>query len=243
MFTEKEQMRYARQWVMPQIGEDGQKKLKDSHVLVAGVGGLGSLSSFYLTSLGVGHLTIIDHGSVQLSDLNRQILYSEKDLGLKKAKVASEKLFLLNSDILIESFCQKITNENILSLIRKVHIVVDGTDNFETRLILNKACFEKGIPYIYGGIFGFKGRMTTFIPGRSPCMECLYPKKEEGSQVVPVVGPIPGLIAALQVLEALKLIIEFGKPLAGKLLSFDGETMGLRYFDIIKRPGCRICSA
>lgn len=235
-------MRYARQWLMPQIGEEGQKKLKDANVLVAGVGGLGCLSSFYLTSLGVGHLTLIDHGSVQLSDLNRQILYNEKDLGLKKARIASEKLSLLNSNILIESYCQEITSENILSLIKKVHIVVDGTDNFETRRILNKACFKKGIPYIYGGIFGLKGRMTTFIPGRSPCMECLYPKKEKGSQVVPVVGPIPGLIATLQVLEALKLIIEFGKPLAGKLFSFDGETMALSYFDIKKRPGCQVCS-
>jgi adenylyltransferase/sulfurtransferase len=243
MLIEKEKMRYARQLVMPSIGEEGQKKLKHSHVMVAGVGGLGSLSSIYLTSLGIGHLKIVDHGSVQISDLNRQILYNERDIGLKKADIAYEKLSLLNSDIQIESICEEMTSENIRRLIKEVQIVIDGTDNFETRLILNKTCFEKKIPYIYGGIFGFKGKMTTFIPGRTACIECLYPKKEEVAPVVPVVGPIPGLIATLQVLEALKLIVEFGHPLAGKLLSFDGETMIFSYFDIKKRPGCQICSA
>jgi molybdopterin/thiamine biosynthesis adenylyltransferase len=242
VLTQEEQIRYSRQLIMPCIGEEGQKKLKQSHILVAGVGGLGSLSSIYLTSLGIGHLKIIDHGSVQLSDLNRQILYNEEDLGLKKAKVADEKLSLLNSDIFIEPICEEITRENILKLIEEVQIVIDGTDNFETRLLLNQACFDKRIPYIYAGIFGFKGQMTTFIPGRTPCIECLYQKKEELVQVVPVVGPIPGLIATLQVLEALKLIIEFGHPLAGKLLSFDGESMTFNYFDIKKRPGCKICS-
>jgi molybdopterin/thiamine biosynthesis adenylyltransferase len=243
MLTEKEQFRYARQLAMPYIGERGQEKLKESHVLVAGVGGLGCLSSFYLTCLGIGHLMIIDHGSVQLSDLNRQILYNEKDVGLKKADVAYEKLSLLNSDILIESICEEITSENILSLMKQVQVVIDGTDNFEARLILNKACFEKRIPYIYGGIFGFKGKMTTFIPGKTPCIKCLYPKKEEVVPVIPVVGPIPGLIATLQVLEALKLILGLGDSLAGRLLSFNGETMVFSYFDIKKRPGCRICSA
>lgn len=243
MLTQEELIRYARQLIIPHIGEEGQKKLKQSHILVAGVGGLGSLSSIYLTSLGIGRLKIIDHRSVQLSDLNQQILYNEEDLGLKKAKVAYEKLSLLNSDIFIESICEEITRENILRLIKEVKIVVDGTDNFEARLLLNQACFEKRIPYIYGGVFGFKGKMTTFIPGRTPCIECLYQEQEELVQTVPIVGPIPGLIATLQVLEALKLIIEFGHPLAGKLLSFDGETMEFNYFDIKKRPGCKICSA
>jgi len=243
MLIEKEKIRYARQLVMPHIGEEGQKKLKHSHVLVAGVGGLGSLSSIYLTSLGIGHLKIVDHGSVQMSDLNRQILYNERDIGLKKADIAYEKLSLLNSDILIESICEEIMSENILRLIKGVQIVIDGTDNFETRLILNKACFEKKIPYVYGGIFGFKGKMTTFLPGRTICIECLYPKKEEVVPVIPVVGPIPGLIATLQVLEALKLILGLGDSLVGRLLSFDGETMVFSYFDIKKRPGCRICSA
>ena len=165
MLIEKEKSRYARQLMMPSIGEEGQRKLKHSHVLVAGVGGLGSLSSFYLTSLGIGHLKIVDHGSVQISDLNRQILYNEKDIGLKKTDIAYERLSLLNSEIQIEPICEEITSENIPRLIKGVQIVIDGTDNFETRLILNKICFEKRIHYIYGGIFGFKGKVTTFIPG------------------------------------------------------------------------------
>lgn len=243
MLTEKERIRYARQLMMPHIGEEGQRKLKHSHVLVAGLGGLGSLSSFYLTCLGIGNLTLIDCGSVQLSDLNRQILYNEGDLGLKKADVAYKKLSLLNSDVQIESIYEKIIDKNVLDLMEKVEIVVDGTDNFETRLLLNKACFEKKIPYVYGGIFGFRGNITTFLPGRTSCFECLYRERGEMVSTVPVVGPLPGLIATLQVLEAMKLVLGMEDLLAGRLLSFDGETMAFNYFNIVKRPECRICSA
>lgn len=243
MLTERERIRYARQLMMPRIGEEGQRKLKHSHVLVAGMGGLGSLSSFYLTCLGIGNLTLIDCGSVELSDLNRQILYNERDLGLKKADVAYQRLSLLNSDVQIDSISEKITSENVSGLMKEVEIVIDGTDNFETRLLLNKACFEKKIPYVYGGIFGFKGKITTFLPGRTPCFECLYQGQEEMIQTVPVVGPIPGLIATLQVLEVLKVILGMGDLLAGRLLSFDGETMAFNYLDIMRRSECKICSA
>lgn len=218
-------------------------RLKYSHVLVAGLGGLGSLSSIYLTCLGIGHLTLIDRGIIQLSYLNRQILYDEKDLGLKKAEVAFEKLSQLNSDILIESFCTEISNENILGLMKRVQIIIDETDNFQTRLLLNRACFGKRIPYVYGGIFGFKGKIATFIPGQTPCIECLYQNPEEVIPVVPVIGPIPGLIATLQVMEVVKWITEFRASLAGRLLSFDGETMNFSCFYIKRRPGCQICSA
>ena len=243
MLTEKDRIRYARQLMMPHIGEEGQRKMKRSHVLVAGMGGLGSLSSFYLTCLGIGNLTLIDGGSVQLSDLNRQILYHEKDLGLKKADVAYQRLSLLNSDVQIEPISEKIIDNNVLDLMKKVEIVIDGTDNFETRLLLNKACFGKKIPYVYGGIFGFRGNITTFLPGRTSCFECLYQEQRERVPTVPVVGPVPGLIATLQVLEALKVILGIGDLLAGRLLSFDGETMAFNYFDIVKRPECKICSA
>lgn len=158
MLTQEEQIRYARQLIISHIGEEGQEKLKQSHILVAGLGGLGRLSSIYLASIGIGRLKIIDHGSIQLSDLNRQILYDGKDLGLKKVKVASKKLSLLNSDIFIESICEEITCENILRLMKEVQIVIDGTDNFETRLLMNQACFEKRIPYIYGAYSASKGK-------------------------------------------------------------------------------------
>jgi molybdopterin/thiamine biosynthesis adenylyltransferase len=148
-----------------------------------------------------------------------------------------------NSDVRIDSIGEKITSENVSGLMKGVEIVVDGTDNFEARLLLNKACFEKKIPYVYGGIFGFKGKITTFLPGRTPCFECLYQGQEEMVRTVPVVGPIPGLIAALQVLEVLKVILGVGDLLAGRLLSFNGETMAFNYLDIMRRSGCRICSA
>jgi adenylyltransferase/sulfurtransferase len=243
MLREKERIRYARQLIMPHFGEEGQRKLSRSHVLVAGVGGLGSLSSFYLTSLGVGNLTLVDCGFVQLSDLNRQILYNEMDVGLKKVDVACKKLSLLNSDVQIESIGAKITSKNVSGLMKEVEIVIDGTDNFETRLLINKACFEKKIPYVYGGIYGFKGKITTFLPGRTPCFECFYQGQKAVAPTIPVVGPIPGLIAALQVLEVLKVILGMGDLLAGRLLSFDGETMAFNYLDIIRRSGCKICSA
>lgn len=174
---------------------------------MVGIGGLGCLSSLYLCAGGIGHLAIVDSECVQVSDLNRQILYSEKDIGESKVWVAKRRLSEINSDIEINSITSKINEENISNVIRDIHIVVDGTDNFRTRLLLNAFCWRQGIPYVYGGILGLKGTVTTIFPGHTPCLECVLSYKEMTDSPIPAIGSIVGSIAASQVMEVFKLIL------------------------------------
>ena len=234
--------RYARQMILPGIGREGQRKLKASRVLVAGVGGLGSLSSLYLCAAGIGRLTVVDAGRVQPSDLNRQILYGEKDIGERKVVAAGKRLQGLNSKIEITPILKEIEEDTVSELLSDVQIVVDGTDNFRTRLILNKACHSKRIPFVYGGIFGLKGSATTIIPGQTPCLECFLTKDEETRLPIPALGPVVGMIATIQVMEVLKLILQLGDLLAGELVLFDGGRMSFRKLAIKKKEDCRICS-
>ena len=234
--------RYARQMIFPGFGRDGQEKLKASRVLVAGVGGLGSLSSLYLCAAGIGHLTLVDRGRVQLPDLNRQLLYGEKDVGEVKVVAAGKKLQDLNSKIEITPVLREITEETVSEVVDDVQVVVDGTDNFKTRLILNKVCHSKKIPFVYGGIFGLKGSTATIIPGKTPCLECFLTKDEETRLPIPAIGPVVGVIASIQAMEVLKLILQEGDSLAGDLVLFDGGRMSFMKVAIKKKEGCRICS-
>jgi molybdopterin-synthase adenylyltransferase len=234
--------RYVRQIIIPGIGREGQEKLRASHVLVAGIGGLGSLSSLYLCAAGIGHLTIIDSGSVQMSDLNRQIIYSETDIGERKAFVAKRRLSETNSDVEISPIALEIGEENVSELIRGVDVVVDGTDSFRTRVVLNAACVREKLPYVYGGISGLKGTATTIIPGQTPCLECFLTHKEATDSPIPVIGPIVGSIAAIQVMEVFKLILHLGDLLAGILLVFDGRKMTFGKFEIKRKQNCGVCS-
>lgn len=234
--------RYVRQIIIPGIGRAGQEKLRASHVLVAGIGGLGSLSSLYLCAAGIGRLTIIDSGSVQMSDLNRQILYTEKDLGERKVFVAQRRLSETNSDVEINPIALEMGEENILELVRNVDIVVDGTDNFRTRVVLNAACVREKLPYVYGGISGLKGTATTILPGQSPCLECFSIHKEPADSPIPVMGPIVGSIAAIQVMEVFKVILHLGDLLAGKLVVFDLRKMTFRKFEIKRKRDCAVCA-
>jgi adenylyltransferase/sulfurtransferase len=234
--------RYARQIIIPGIGREGQEKLRESHVLVAGIGGLGSLSSLYLCAAGVGHLTIVDSGCVQVSDLNRQIIYSEKDIGERKVFVAQRRLSEKNSDVEINPVAVEIGEENVSELMRDVDIVVDGTDSFKTRLVLNAACVREKLPYVYGGIFGLKGTASTIIPGQTPCLECFLTHKEATDSPIPVIGPIVGSIAAIQVMEVFNLILHLGDSLAGKLLVFDARKMTFGKFEIKRKKNCGACS-
>ena len=234
--------RYARQMILPGIGAEGQEKLKMARVLVAGVGGLGSLSSLYLCAAGIGHLTIVDRGRVQPPDLNRQLLYDEKDVGEIKVIAAGKRLLGLNSKIEVTPIPREIEEETVSELLRDIQIVVDGTDNFRTRLILNKACHSKRIPFVYGGIFGLKGSATTIISGQTPCLECFLTKDEETRLPIPAIGPVVGMIATIQVMEVLKLILQLGDLLAGELALFDGGRMSFRKLTIKKREDCPVCS-
>jgi len=234
--------RYDRQIRIRELGVEGQLKLKNSRVLVAGVGGLGGIATMYLAAAGVGFIRIVDEGVLELNNLNRQIPYSEKDLGRLKVEAAAERLKSLNSDITIEPIPEKITSENVDELLRDIDLVIDGLDNFKTRLIINDKCIEYRIPFIHGAIYSFEGRLMTVIPGRSPCLRCLIPSAPPEYDTIPVIGPIPGVIGCLEALEAVKIITGVGKPFTDSILIFDGLNLEFTSIPISRSPRCPACS-
>jgi molybdopterin/thiamine biosynthesis adenylyltransferase len=239
MLDQSELSRYKRQLIIPDFGEEGQGKLKDSRAVIVGVGGLGCVSATYLAAAGVGHITIVDFDIVELSDLNRQILYGEEDTGKKKVTVAQRRLSRLNSKVEITPVFAKITEENVLSLIEGAQVVVDGLDNSATRLLVNAACVKQKTAYIYGGVSRLRGMVTTIIPGQTPCLACLRP---EGVGGLGVLGVTPAIIASLQALEAIKLLIGQRPALAGKLLLFNGDNMKFQLLEIRRNESCPVCS-
>ena len=241
MLTENELDRYSRQLLLPELGEEGQRKLKSSHVVIAGIGGLGCSSSMQLACAGVGHITIIDDEFVELSNLNRQFHYWEEDIGEKKTVIAQRKLSKLNPTIEVTPIFAKITEENVFDLIKEAQIVVDGMDNFPTRFILNSACVNKKIPFIYAGVYGLSGMTTTIIPGLTPCLACLYPKTLEMERPFPVLGVAPSLMANLQAMETIKLIVGLKPSFAGKLLMFKGDSGEFSTVSIKRRANCKVC--
>lgn len=237
-----ELLRYQRQILYSGFGEDGQNKLKRSHVVVAGVGGLGSPASIYLACAGVGHITIVDYDSVELSNLNRQILYWAEDIGERKVFSAARKLAKLNPLIEVTSVCDKITEDNAKDIISGADAVIDGMDNLETRFIINSACVAEGIPFVHGAIHGLAGEITTIIPGETACLACIFPEvPEKRGMTPPVFGVTPALIASLQVMEAIKLFASLGGLLTNKMLYISGETMEFTQINITRRPDCRVC--
>jgi molybdopterin/thiamine biosynthesis adenylyltransferase len=241
MLTKNDLARYERQILYPDFGEKGQEKLKQSHVVVAGLGGLGCAASLYLTCAGVGHITLIDCDRVELSNLNRQVLHYEEDIGEKKSFSATQKLTKLNSSIEVTSVFKKITAQNARKIIKGANLVIDGMDNFKTRFIVNKACVAEGIPFIHGGVHGLFGEVTTILPGRTPCLACIFPGFPHGKLELPVFGVTPALIAVLQVTEAIKLLAGFGSLLTGKMLYFSGDTMDFTVCNLTKNQNCRVC--
>ncbi|MBA7599210.1 Molybdopterin-synthase adenylyltransferase [subsurface metagenome] len=239
MLDQSELIRYNRQLKIPDFGEEGQRKLKDSHVAIVGMGGLGCASATYLTAAGVGHITIVDFDTVELPDLNRQILYWEDEIGERKVVVAQRKLSKLNPTVEITPIFAEIMEENVLSIIDGAQVVLDGLDSQATRLMVNSACVKRKIPYIYGGVSRLRGMITTIIPGQTPCLACLSP---EGVGGLGVLGITPALIASLQALKAIKLLIGHSPSLAGKLLSFNGDNMKFQFHEIRRNESCPVCS-
>ncbi|MBC7327291.1 HesA/MoeB/ThiF family protein [bacterium] len=233
--------RYVRQMMLRDWGEEGQNKLKSAKVAVIGAGGLGSPASIYLAVAGVGELRVIDCDVVELSNLNRQILHWDKDIGKLKAVSAEEKLRALNHEIEVIGIGERLTEENAYKFIEGVDVVLDCLDNFPTRFLLNKVCLEMGIPLIHSVIYGLEGRITTIIPGKTPCLSCLYPEPPREIRPFPVVGVVPGVMGCLEALEAIKIIIGFGELLLNKMLRFDGESMQVQVFPIKRRENCPIC--
>lgn len=237
-----ERIRYDRQIRIPEIGEEGQRRLKISKVAIIGVGGLGCVSSTYLTAAGVGSITIVDFDFVNQSDLNRQILYREEDIGKRKVFIAERRLSELNPNVEIKSYNIKIERDNVFDIIKGADVVVDGLDNLDSRLIVNSACVRFKIPFIYGGVSRLRGMITTIIPGKTPCLACIFPdgSKEEGT--IGVLGTTPALIGSLQALECIRILIGYGSSLAGRLLRFNGNEMKFVINEIRRNEGCKICS-
>jgi molybdopterin/thiamine biosynthesis adenylyltransferase len=234
-------IRYSRQILYPAFGKEGQQKLKEAHVLVAGVGGLGSPAAIYLVCAGVGRLTLVDSDAVELSNLNRQILHGEADIGRKKVISAAQKLNKLNSTVEISTVAKRMTAQNLTELIQGADVIIDCLDNMETRFILNEGCVKAEVPFIHGGVYGMMGEITTIIPGQTPCFACIFPSEVKGKKPFPVFGFIPALIASLQVMEAVKLLAGFGELLTGKMLYIRGEEMAFMNVALQKNEACTVC--
>lgn len=239
--SSQEHIRYSRQIMIPAFGREGQRRLKRADIFVAGLGGLGSVSAYYLAAAGVGRLKIVDKDHVGLENLNRQILYSTRDIGRSKTESAFQKLHALNPFCRIDALSAEIQKENALELIGDCHMIVDATDNIETRKCLNSVSVAKQIPFIYGGIDGFTGMVTTFVPGDTPCLECLFPETTAITGNVGTIGPIPGMIGAIQGLEAIKICLGMNDLLKNVLLCINGMDMGIKKLNLKKDSDCRCC--
>jgi molybdopterin-synthase adenylyltransferase len=241
--TKEELQRYNRQIIIPEIGEEGQRKLKQARVFVAGIGGLGSISSYYLTAAGIGNLKIVDKDKVDYSNLNRQIIHWTSDIDEWKSVSGSRKLRNLNPHISLEAVQAEITEQNCAELVGDSSVIVDAMDNMKTRRILNAVSVAKNIPFVYGGVHQLDGLATTLIPGTTPCLECVFPDNQAESAPAPpgILGPVPGVIACIQAIETVKIILGLGGLLTGRLLCFCGYDMTFREFKIAKDPECPVC--
>jgi sulfur-carrier protein adenylyltransferase/sulfurtransferase len=244
--TTDELQRYSRHLILPEVGLEGQQKLKAAKVLCVGTGGLGSPLAFYLAAAGVGTLGLVDFDVVDFSNLQRQILHSTKDVGRPKLDSAEEKLKALNPFMNIVKFETMLTSANAMEIIRDFDIVADGTDNFPTRYLVNDACVLSGKPNAYGSIFRFEGQASVFATKDGPCYRCLYPEPPPPGLVPScaeggVLGILPGLVGVIQATEVIKLIIGKGEPLIGRLLLVDALGMHFRELKLRKNPDCPVC--
>jgi|YNPMSStandDraft_1061717.scaffolds.fasta_scaffold00132_23 molybdopterin/thiamine biosynthesis adenylyltransferase/rhodanese-related sulfurtransferase/molybdopterin converting factor small subunit len=244
--SREEILRYSRHLIMPEVAMEGQLKLKQARVLVVGAGGLGSPLALYLAAAGVGRLGLVDYDVVDLTNLQRQILYATPDVGRKKLEVAIERLRTLNPEIQVEGYETALTSENALEILRDYDIVVDGTDNFPTRYLVNDACVLLGKPNVYGSIFRFEGQATVFAMPGGPCYRCLYPEPPPPGLVPScaeggVLGILPGLIGLIQATETVKLILGTGRPLVGRLVLYDALAMRFRELKLRRDPNCPVC--
>ncbi len=239
-------LRYSRHLIMPEVGMEGQRKLKAARVLCIGAGGLGSPLALYLAAAGVGTLGIVDFDVVDYTNLQRQIIHTTADVGRKKLDSAADKLKAINPFLNLRTFETKLSSENALELFREFDIVADGTDNFPTRYLVNDACVLTGKPNVYGSIFRFEGQASVFATEEGPCYRCLYPEPPPPGLVPScaeggVLGILPGLVGVMQATEVIKLILGKGEPLIGRLLLIDALGMKFRELKLRKNPDCPVC--
>src|SRR5712664_3067621 len=241
-----ELLRYSRHLILPDVGVPGQEKLKAARVLLIGAGGLGSPAALYLAAAGVGTLGLVDFDNVDVTNLQRQILHGTKDVGRPKLVSARERIADVNPHVRLETYETALTSKNALDILSGYDIVVDGTDNFATRYLVNDACVLLGKPNVYGSIFRFEGQASVFALSDGPCYRCLFPEPPPPGLVPScaeggVLGVLPGLVGTIQATEAIKLIVGIGEPLAGRLLLFDALAMKFRELKLRKNPNCPMC--
>jgi sulfur-carrier protein adenylyltransferase/sulfurtransferase len=244
--TNDEILRYSRHLIMPEVGMEGQQKLKAARVLCIGAGGLGSPLALYLAAAGVGTLGIVDFDVVDYTNLQRQIIHTTADVGRKKLDSAAEKLKAINPFLNLRTFEMRLSSDNALDLFRAFDIIADGTDNFPTRYLVNDACVLTGKPNVYGSIFRFEGQASVFATEQGPCYRCLYPEPPPPGLVPScaeggVLGILPGLVGVMQATEIIKLILGKGEPLIGRLLLIDALGMKFRELKLRKNPDCPAC--
>ena len=246
-FTDEQIERYSRHIILPEVGGSGQQKMLEARVLLLGAGGLGSPAAYYLAAAGIGNLGIVDFDRVDLSNLQRQIIHSTERIGMLKTESAKKTIQALNPDVNVTLYNEKMDSSNIMNLIEGYDYIVDGSDNFPTRYLVNDACVMKNKTLIHGSIYRFEGQVTVFKPGDGPCYRCLYPEPPPPGMVPNcqeggVLGVLAGVIGNLQVVEVLKLVLGIGKPLIGKLLIYDALNTEFRNLRLRKDTNCPICS-
>ena len=244
--SKDEILRYSRHLIMPEVGMDGQLKLKQAKVLLIGTGGLGAPLGLYLAAAGVGRIGLVDFDVVDFTNLQRQVTFGTSDVGRPKIEAAHERLSNLNPEIEIVPREAKLTSENALEILRDYDVIVDGSDNFPTRYLVNDACILLGKPNVYGSIFRFEGQATVFGCPGGPCYRCLYPEPPPPGLVPScaeggVLGVLPGIVGAIQAMETIKLILGRGDALVGRLLLFDALAMKFRELKLRKNPDCPVC--
>jgi sulfur-carrier protein adenylyltransferase/sulfurtransferase len=245
--TPGDRLRYGRHLVLPDVGEAGQRRLKAGRVVIAGAGGLGAPAALYLAAAGVGTLGLIDFDRIEISNLQRQVLYTSADIGRPKLEAAAERLRALNPEITIVAHDATLSAENALDLLGGYDVVLDGTDNFPARYLLNDACVSLGIPDVFGSVYRFEGQVSVFHPPKGPCYRCLFPEPPPPDAVPScaeggVLGVLPGLVGMVQATEALKLLLGRGTPLLGRLLLLDALEMRFRELTIHREPDCPRCA-
>ncbi len=239
--------RYQRHLLLPEVGEQGQQRLLDSRILLLGAGGLGSPAALYLAAAGVGTIGVIDMDVVDASNLQRQIMHNLDRIGERKVDSAKKTINLLNPDVTVVTYDLRLGADNVLDIIDGYDVIVDGTDNFPTRYLLNDASLKKGIPVVHGSIFRFEGQVTVFSPHDGPCYRCFVPEPPP-AELAPscaeagVLGVLPGIVGSIQAMEAIKLLLGLGDPLIGRLLSYDSLEETFRTFKMRRDPNCPTCS-
>ena len=246
MLTDDEKERYARHLMLDEVGEAGQERLRAGRVLVIGAGGLGSPAALYLAAAGVGTIGVADGDRVELSNLQRQVIHGSSDLGRAKVESARDRMLEINPGVQVECIAERLTPENIAEFVGRYDFVLDATDNFEAKFLINDACLAAGVSFSHGGILRYKGQTMTVLPGKSTCYRCIFPEPPEAEVALScsragVLGVLPGVIGVIQATEAIKFLLGIGELLTSRLLTYDALTLRFREVALGRNPDCPSC--